>query len=326
MALQNMGQSIPNLVQYAKHLDDTMPAQNIAQFPLSKTLPQPETFAARNETPPSHIPPFLPAFPDPHTLLETAKFAHTAHTAQTRQQQVAEQQQKGEEALLRVEAREHPESAPLQSAKQRLDAVAAGVGVGGGSGAEDNGILEENIFLAGPVLRWEGDRQVANGTEVGDGGRRRAHAQEEGGATVAATATATDEEEFKFEWVPTASTAGPEENVHFEAFQVSATGTKVMLATSGRYVFLMFLFFPSFLFHVRYMYETDVNNYYRLHVPDAYGGEEGGEVAVTGGGARRRRSAAVSETKVKDILSTRAEDAEAAFHAADEAMLDEELI
>jgi Transcription factor TFIID complex subunit 8 C-term len=206
-----MGQTIPELLQYAKKLEDTSLAQNVSDFPLTKSLPTLASFASCNETPPSHIPSFFPAFPDPHTLMETAKFVHTEHTTHSRQQQVTEQQQQGEEALVNIEAREHPESAPLQSAKEKLG--------GDGNKNTENKAEEENGFLA-PVL-WE----AAEGTAVG------------ATAAPASRAAAADEKTgpLNVEWlVPEVATAAPMPDLNFEGFQMTGSGSRVALATSGR--------------------------------------------------------------------------------------------
>ena len=213
-----MGQTIPELLQYAKKLEDTTLAQNISDFPLSKALPTPASFASCGETPPSHIPSFLPAFPDPHTLMETAKFVHTEHTTHSRQQQVTEQQQQGEEALVNIEAREHPESAPLQSAKEKL------------GDSNENGAEEGNVFLA-PVL-WEASEPTTTKPVAAAGGGAS------GGTTAAPKgATAGDESmiDLNVEWLASEGTnAAPMPDLNFEGFQMTGTGNRVTLATSGR--------------------------------------------------------------------------------------------
>ena len=213
-----MGQSLPNLLEYAKKLEDTALSQNVSQFPLSKALPQPDSFASRGETPPSHIPAFLPAFPDPHTLMETAQFIQTAHTTHTRQQQLIEQQLQGEDALLRIEAREHPENAPLQSAKQRLE---------GNEEAEKVDAAEGNAFLA-PVL-WE------------------AAEPEETLPAAAAAPAAPEAAGGNVEWQAPAEN-GAAVDLNIDAFQLSNTGTRVALATSGRSVELYFNFVSAISF------------------------------------------------------------------------------
>jgi hypothetical protein len=142
--------------------------------------------------------------------METAKFVHKEHTTHSRQQQVTEQQQQGETALVNIEAREHPESAPLQSAKEKL----------GDSGTNnENAAEEENAFLA-PVL-WEATEPTsaaaptAATTVVANGGEAKA--------------------ELNVEWMaPEGTAAAPMPDLNFEAFQMTGTGNRVTLATSGR--------------------------------------------------------------------------------------------
>jgi len=215
-ALRNMGQTVPGLLQYAKKLEDTTLTQNVSDFPLTKSLPTLASFASCNETPPSHIPSFLPAFPDPHTLMETAKFVHKEHTTHSRQQQVTEQQQQGEEALVNIEARQHPESAPLQSAKEKL---------GDGNTTTnntENAVEEGNAFLA-PVL-WEASEPKTMTTAMPS-------------ATAAARPVAHGEKkaEINVEWLaPEETTATGMPDLNFEGFQMTGTGSRVTLATSGR--------------------------------------------------------------------------------------------
>ena len=222
MALKNMGQSIPELLKYSKEVEDSEASlvQNVSQFPVAKSLPPLVSFASNGEAPPSHIPDFLPAFPDPHTLMETAKFTKTAHTTHTRQQQITEQQKRGEEALLRVEAREHPENAPLQSAKERLDR------------ADEAGEPEkeeiDNAFLA-PVL-WEASAAQAPAalppppapleTQARRISEKLPEEQTDDGGAM--------------EWVlpEKSETAAPD--INFEGFQLTGAGSRVALATSGR--------------------------------------------------------------------------------------------
>lgn len=216
-----MGQTIPILLQYAKKLEDTTLAQNVSDFPLTKSLPTPPSFAARNETPPSHIPSFLPAFPDPHTLIETAKFVHKEHTTHSRQQQVTEQQQQGEEALVNIEARQHPESAPLQSAKEKLaDGNTTGVDT-------ENVVEEDNAFLA-PVLWEASEPQTTTTTAIPS-------MIEAGIAARPVGASGEKKTEMNIEWLTPEDTAAADlPDLNFEGFQMTGTGSRVTLATSGR--------------------------------------------------------------------------------------------
>lgn len=51
-------------------------AHTLAQYPVHRQQPLPPTFADQKDQPPgAHIPPFLPAFPDPHTYQHTAAYA-----------------------------------------------------------------------------------------------------------------------------------------------------------------------------------------------------------------------------------------------------------
>lgn len=50
-------------------------AHTLAEYPVHAQTALPPTFADRREPHAPHIPPFLPAFPDPHTYQHTAAFA-----------------------------------------------------------------------------------------------------------------------------------------------------------------------------------------------------------------------------------------------------------
>ena len=65
-------------------------AHTLAQYPVHRQRPLPTTFAEQKDQPPppSHIPTFLPAFPDPHTYQHTP--AYTGHqTDPHKQRQVS---------------------------------------------------------------------------------------------------------------------------------------------------------------------------------------------------------------------------------------------
>ena len=207
-----MGQTIPSLLHYTKKLDeDASLVQNVSQFPVAKALRLPQSFAACGEIPPHHIPAFLPAFPDPHTIVETAKFVQTAHTTtRSRQQQLTEQQHDGEKALLAMQAREHPENDALQHAKRYLD------GAEHEEGAKEGGEVEEgNAFFAAPV--WESNHQNGAAAAAADG---------------AAAAV-------NVEWVAVEDdrSGGAVAPIHLESFQLTGEKSRVGLATSGRCVF-----------------------------------------------------------------------------------------
>lgn len=218
MALKNMGQSIPALLKYAKELEDSPLVQNVSEFPIAKALSPLISFTSRGETPPSHIPAFLPAFPDPHTLMETAKFTKTTHTTRTRQQQITEQQQLGEEALLRIEAREHPESAPLQSAKQRLG--------GGDEAKEPEEEKTGNAFLA-PVL-WEESAAAPMAAAPTPPLEKQAVPIGENPVEGEADGAGI------MEWIEPEEPATAAPDINFDSFQLTGAGSRVALATSGR--------------------------------------------------------------------------------------------
>jgi len=116
LALANLGVSASDLLSYANKLDEIPFAQNICQFPLPKTLPQLPSFEDCNEAAPSHIPAFLPAFPEPHARMDTAQFPEAQNDPETRQEKLTEQQKQAQQALLKVQAREAPESDLLKHA------------------------------------------------------------------------------------------------------------------------------------------------------------------------------------------------------------------
>jgi len=144
VALTNLGMSVPVLKDYLATLDEIPFAGNISKFPLPKRLSTQPTFAEQHENPPGHIPSYLPAFPDDHAHMETPQFPQADTSAQNRQEKLTEQQQKAQEALLKVRAREVPESQVLQQAA-RIQTLEK---------ENDDEKAAPNPFLSNPV--WEG--------------------------------------------------------------------------------------------------------------------------------------------------------------------------
>lgn len=111
-----MGHSITDLQRFLTTIEGVPFGQNITPFPSQKQLTRLPTFAVSQETPPPHIPRFLPVFPDPHARFESPEYAKGPDSSHARQQQLVQQQQEGEEALLRIEARQAPPDGALQQA------------------------------------------------------------------------------------------------------------------------------------------------------------------------------------------------------------------
>jgi hypothetical protein len=146
---------IAGLGLYGKQLEDEPFAQTIAVFPIEKSTSHHPTFAACNEMPPLHIPSHLPTLPDAHARQSTPQNAEPHQSAEDRQEQLAKQQHYGEDALLKMNAREKHDNAVLQRA---AEAAAARVSAEERAGAPLAQAVAEvdNPFFAHPAA-WEGE-------------------------------------------------------------------------------------------------------------------------------------------------------------------------
>ncbi|KAK9823474.1 hypothetical protein WJX72_002983 [[Myrmecia] bisecta] len=107
LAFADLGISISDLMKYASLAEEDMAFAHepVQKYPVVKRPTAVPTFVDKNEEPPSHIPRFLPAFPDSHTYASTPVFA--THDKDARQQLLAASKAKrqAEKAAVKLHAR-----------------------------------------------------------------------------------------------------------------------------------------------------------------------------------------------------------------------------
>lgn len=115
LALQDVGASVDDIMEYSEHMEDVPFAHSIPRFPALKKPAAFVSFSQKGEDPPAHIPSFLPAFPEKHTYVDTPVF--TKHAQDAREQKLALEKgrREAEKALLKLSARIQPkEEATLE--------------------------------------------------------------------------------------------------------------------------------------------------------------------------------------------------------------------
>lgn len=114
LALNDMGVSTADLSEYIRAQDEIPPAQNLTTFPVPKRQKQLPTFMSLKEIPPSHIPSFLPAFPDEHTYKNSEAFVGYEQNSQQRRLKDTIVRQDAVQAALKLEARLYPDNNVLE--------------------------------------------------------------------------------------------------------------------------------------------------------------------------------------------------------------------
>lgn len=137
--------AIREIKEYVEMAEEIPFAQPVPHFPVIRQRRMIPSFLEMGETPSSkHIPPWLPAFPDPHTYIRTPVWNERVSDARSDKIELARQHRKAERSLL--------------SLQQRL--VCNGSSVAGTStvtncGANGLGVNKENPFLVNPLPAGE---------------------------------------------------------------------------------------------------------------------------------------------------------------------------
>ncbi|CAN1775888.1 Transcription initiation factor TFIID subunit 8 [Linum perenne] len=130
--------TIRELADYVDSNEEVPFAQPLPKFPIvraSKLIP---SFKEMNETPPPHIPDWLPAFPDQHTYVHTPVWNERGTDPRADKIEQARQRRKAETALLNLQ--------------QRLVSKSTAAGGGGGGSSSMVGIVDDgNPFLKKPL-------------------------------------------------------------------------------------------------------------------------------------------------------------------------------
>lgn len=152
-ALQWTGISLADLAHYADGVEEELYLQSVPPFPVKKDMPQTQSFSACNETPPPHIPPFFPTLPDSHTHKFTSQYPVPKQAPEERQEELTKQQEGGENAYLKVQARAAQDDAVLQKVAGTTTEEA--VAQAGRSKQGPHEASFKNMFLVPPVLDVE---------------------------------------------------------------------------------------------------------------------------------------------------------------------------
>lgn len=94
------------IMNYAESMPETPLAQPIPNFPVIRERRNIPSFVQMGETPPSkHIPPWLPALPDPHTYIHTPVWDERVSDPREDKIEQARQRRKAERSLLSLQKR-----------------------------------------------------------------------------------------------------------------------------------------------------------------------------------------------------------------------------
>lgn len=108
-ALAELGTTAPSLVKFVREDAEEVPfARALPRFPLRKRPKLSPSFAALGETPPAHVPAFLPALPDKHTYQRTPVYADRAVDVPAQREALAKDQRKAEQALITLHEKVSP--------------------------------------------------------------------------------------------------------------------------------------------------------------------------------------------------------------------------
>lgn len=98
--------AIKEIREYVETADEVPFAQPGPKFPVIRERRMIPSFLKMGETPASkHIPPWLPAFPDPHTYVRTPVWNERVSDARTDKIELARQHRKAERSLLSLQQR-----------------------------------------------------------------------------------------------------------------------------------------------------------------------------------------------------------------------------
>ncbi|OAY41011.1 transcription initiation factor TFIID subunit 8 [Manihot esculenta] len=139
--------TIKEIIEFVGSTDEIPFAQPVPPFPVVRDKRLIPSFLNMSETPPGkHIPPWLPAFPDPHTYIRTPMWNERVVDPRAEQIEQARQRRKAERALLSLQQRLVSNgSAEASSSEANNDNV------------KELGVPESNPFLSTPLKPGEKD-------------------------------------------------------------------------------------------------------------------------------------------------------------------------
>jgi transcription initiation factor TFIID subunit 8 len=105
-APRGFSNGMKEIMNYAESMPEIPFAQPIPQFPVIRQRRIIPSFVQMGETPPSkHIPPWLPALPDPHTYIHTPVWDERVSDPRQDKVEQARQRRKAERSLLNLQKR-----------------------------------------------------------------------------------------------------------------------------------------------------------------------------------------------------------------------------
>eukprot|EP00884_Botryococcus_braunii_P017301 jgi/Botrbrau1/4254/Bobra.0044s0049.1 len=114
MAFEDLGASVQDVMEYARTEEEVPFYHQLSAYPVHLYGRWKPSFKQLGETPPAHIPPFFPAFPDRHTYKETPLYVGHERDKLRQREKMFHKQKEGEEALLRQADRSQAAVAALQ--------------------------------------------------------------------------------------------------------------------------------------------------------------------------------------------------------------------
>lgn len=98
--------ALRDVMRYVEFAEEIPFARPVPKFPVFKKRTPPPTFAQLGEQPPfAHIPPWLPAFPDPHTYQSTPVWVDRKSDPRMDKLELARQRRKAERSLFSLHLR-----------------------------------------------------------------------------------------------------------------------------------------------------------------------------------------------------------------------------
>ena len=96
--------TVREIVEYVESAEEIPFAQPVPHFPVMRNRTMTPSFMQMGETPVfKHIPPWLPAFPDPHTYIHTPTWNERATDPRADKIELARQRRKAERSLLSLQ-------------------------------------------------------------------------------------------------------------------------------------------------------------------------------------------------------------------------------
>lgn len=139
---------VSEMVEYVESAEEIPFSQSLPHFPVVKHPTMIPSFSQIGETPAfTHVPPWLPAFPDPHTYVRTPTWNERASDPRGDKIELARQRRKAERSLLNLQQRLVCNGSAVASTSRQPDDV----------GITSSVSKSENPFLAKPFQAGEKD-------------------------------------------------------------------------------------------------------------------------------------------------------------------------